>query len=127
MNLQLRIVRLRSLFAKPVRWLLARAGYNLVSINAFGLVPLNAFGHDPFRDIQLLSKKWNFSVQTFFDVGAHAGETSLKAVKQFPEARIFAFEPHPVTFLSLTDVTKDYSAVDLVQTALGAEAGDQVM
>jgi FkbM family methyltransferase len=112
-------MRLRSLIAKPVRWLVAKAGYDLV--------PLNAFGHDPFRDIRLLNEKWNSSVRTFFDVGANDGRTSLKAVKQFPEARIFAFEPHPETFLRLAHATKDYSAIDPVQKALGAEAGDQIM
>jgi FkbM family methyltransferase len=127
MNLDLRFMRLRSLITKPVRWLVAKAGYDLVPRNAFDLVPLSAFGHDPFRDIRLLNEKWNSSVQTFFDVGANDGGTSLKAVKQFPEARIFAFEPHPETFLRLSDATKDYSAVDPVQTALGAEVGDQVM
>ena len=112
-------MRLRSLITKPVRWLVAKAGYDLVN--------LNAFGHDPFRDIRLLNEKWNSSVRTFFDVGANDGDTSLKALKQFPQARIFAFEPHPDTFLRLKDATKDYSAIDPVQTALGAEAGDQVM
>ena len=112
-------MRVRSLIAKPVRWFVAKAGYELV--------PLNAFGHDPFRDIQMLTARWNSSVRTFFDVGANDGRTSLKVVKQFPRARIFAFEPHPETFLRLTDSTKNYSAVDPVQTALGAEAGDQVM
>jgi hypothetical protein len=81
-----RIVRmgLTSLIAKPVRWLIDKAGYTLMHPNAFE--------YDPFRDIQLLNERWNSSVQTFFDVGAHVGETSLKAVKQFPEARIFAFD-----------------------------------
>jgi len=120
-------MRLKSLIAKPVRWLAAKAGYDLVPLNTYDLVPLNAFGHDPFRDIRLLNEKWNSSVRTFFDVGANDGGTSLKALKQFPEARIFAFEPHPETFLRLTDATKNYSAVDPVQTALGAKAGDQVM
>ena len=112
-------MRLRSLIAGPVRWLFAEAGYDLVS--------LNAFGHDPFRDIRLLNKKWNSSVRTFFDVGANHGNTSFKALKQFPQAQIFAFEPHPETFLRLKDATKDYSAIDPVQTALGGEAGNQVM
>jgi FkbM family methyltransferase len=112
-------MRLRSLITKPVRWLVAKAGYDLV--------PLNAFGHDPFRDIRQLNERWNSSVRTFFDVGANDGRTSLKALRQFPEARIFAFEPHPETFLRLTEATKDHSAVDPVQKALGAEAGDQVM
>ena len=105
-------MRLRSLIAGPVRWLFAEAGYDLVN--------LNAFGHDPFRDIRILNEKWNSSVRTFFDVGANDGDTSLKALKQFPQAQIFAFEPHPDTFLSLKDATKDHSAIDPVQTALGA-------
>jgi FkbM family methyltransferase len=112
-------MRLRSLIAKPVRWLVEEAGYHLV--------PLNAFGHNAFRDIRLLNEKWNFSVRTFFDVGANDGATSLKAVKQFPEAQIFAFEPHPETFIRLTDATRDYPAVAPVQKALGAEDGVQVM
>jgi FkbM family methyltransferase len=120
-------MRLRSLIAKPVRWLVAKAGYDLVPLNAFDLVPLDAFGHDPFRDIRLLNEKWNSSVRALFDVGANYGGTSLKAVKQFPEAQIFAFEPHPETFLRLTDTTRHYSAIHPVQKALGAEAGDQVM
>jgi FkbM family methyltransferase len=112
-------MRLRSLVAKEVRWLVAKAGYDLV--------PLNAFGHDPFRDIRLLNEKWNSSVRTFFDVGANDGRTSLKAAKQFSEARVFAFEPHPETFLILTEAIKDHKAIDPVQTALGAEAGNRVM
>ena len=112
-------MRLRSLITQPVRWLVAKAGYDLVN--------LNAFGYDPFRDIRLLNEKWNSSVRTFFDVGANDGGTSLEALKQFPQARIFAFEPHPETFLRLKDATKDYSAINPVQTALGAEGGDQVM
>jgi FkbM family methyltransferase len=60
-------------------------------------------------------------------VGANDGATSLKALKQFPQAQIFAFEPHPETFLRLKDAVKDHSTIDPLQTALGAEAGDQVM
>jgi FkbM family methyltransferase len=116
-------MRLRQMITKPVRWLVAKVGYDLVKLN----VNFDAFGHDPFQDIQLLTQKWNSSVRTFFDVGANDGDTSLKALKQFPQAQIFAFEPHPETFLRLKDVTKDYLAIDPVQTALGAEAGDQVM
>jgi FkbM family methyltransferase len=99
--------------------LLAKSGYDLVN--------LNAIGYDPFRDIRILNEKWNSSVRTFFDVGANDGSTALKAQKQFPQARIFAFEPHPETFLRLKDATMHYSAIDPVQAALGAEAGDQVM
>src|SRR5262245_55429852 len=75
------------------------------------MVPLHAFGHDPFRDIRLLNEKSNSFVKTFFDVGAHAGSTSFKALVKFPEARVFAFEPHPETFSRLADATKKYSAM----------------
>jgi FkbM family methyltransferase len=95
--------------------------------SGYDLVPLNAFGHDPFRDIRLLTERENLSVRTFFDVGANEGGTSLKAVKQFPEARIFAFEPHPTSFARLKDAAEKYAAIELVQTALGAEAGDKIM
>lgn len=93
----------------------------------YDLVPLNMFGHDPFRDIRQLSERENLGVRTFFDVGANEGGTSLKVVKLFPEAHIFAFEPHPNTFSRLTDATKKYQAIEAVQTALGAEAGDKIM
>ena len=85
-------MRLRSLIAKPVRWLLAEAGYALVNLNAMAEYDswLDNFGHDPFRDIRLLNEKWNSSVRTFFDVGANDGATSLKGLKQFPQAQIFA-------------------------------------
>lgn len=100
-------------------WLASKAGYDLV--------PLDAFGHDPFRDIRQLSERENLSVRTFFDVGANEGGTSLKVTKQFPEARIFAFEPHPNTFARLKDATREYTAIEAVQVALGAEAGDRIM
>ena len=110
---------LRSLIANPLRRLVARAGYEMV--------PLNAFGHDPFRDIRLLNEKWNCTVQVFFDVGANDGGTSLKAVRQFPGAKIFAFEPHPEVFLRLAEATKEHASIHPVQVALGVKAGDQVM
>jgi FkbM family methyltransferase len=117
-------MHLKALIKSPLRWLVAKAGYELVPLNPLGL---NAFGRDPFRDIRLLCEKWNYPVQIVFDVGANDGETSLKAVKQFPDAKIFAFEPHPETFLRLAGVSKEYAAIDPVHVALGAEAGDRVM
>jgi FkbM family methyltransferase len=112
-------MRLRSLVAKPAKWLLARAGYELV--------PRGAFGHNPFRDIQLLSGRWGFPIRTFFDVGANDGQTTLTAAKLFPDACIFSFEPHPSTFERLVHATKDASKVKLVQCALGASIEDQIM
>jgi hypothetical protein len=76
-------MRLRSLIEEPVRSLVAKAGFDLVR--------LNRFGHDPFRDIRLLNGRWNSSVQTFFDVGANDGGTSLKARKPISGGAYFCF------------------------------------
>ena len=49
-------------------------------------------------DIERLCRAWNFSVLTFFDVGANWGETSALALARFSGARVFAFEPSASTF-----------------------------
>jgi hypothetical protein len=54
------------------------------------------------RDIARLSQGWGFTIRTFFDVGAHLGETTSAALKAFPSAKVFAFKPHPQTFSKLT-------------------------
>jgi hypothetical protein len=52
-------MRLKSLIAKPVRRLLAEAGYDLVNLSAKAEYDswLDNFGHDPFRDIRRLNEK----------------------------------------------------------------------
>jgi FkbM family methyltransferase len=47
-----------------------------------------------------------YSVGTFFDVGAHTGETSSAALANFPEAEVFAFEPPPPTFSVLQEKSR---------------------
>src|ERR1700753_1912296 len=104
-------MKLRSLITRPLRWSIAKAGYDLVWSESFG--------HDPFRDVQQLSSRWNSSIRIFFDVGANDGSTSLRAVNEFPDAQIFSFEPHAETFQRLTNVAKQYPAIHPIQTALG--------
>ena len=41
-------------------------------------------------------------ITVFFDVGANIGQTTLCALKNFPNATIYAFEPHEVTFAALS-------------------------
>ena len=55
------------------------------------------------------------------DVGAHHGEYSLELQKAFPEARIHAFEPHPITFHSLKSAVP--ASITLHQCAIGAKPG----
>jgi FkbM family methyltransferase len=61
------------------------------------------YGLDYMLDIERLCRAWQLSVRTFFDVGANWGETSAMALRRFPDARIFAFEPSVGTFKKLCD------------------------
>jgi FkbM family methyltransferase len=81
------------------------------------------FGVDPFLDINRLARDWRIAIRTVFDVGANVGETTVEALKAFPGARIFAFEPHPETFKTLRNALSSKRAV-LRNEALGSEAGE---
>ena len=59
------------------------------------------YGFDYMLDIERLCRAWDLSVRTFFDVGAHWGETSALALARFPDARLFAFEPSASAFAQL--------------------------
>ena len=74
-----------------------------------------------------LSKAWRYSIDVFFDVGANDGETIRRARDRFRNCRIIAFEPHPKTFLDLTENIKEAKNVELVNLALGSEIGEKVM
>lgn len=81
-----------------IRALCERAGYVLWKRDFI------RYGVEPFLDIERLSRIWKMPVRTFFDVGAHVGETAEAAREAFPSARIFSFEPHPATFEKLRSV-----------------------
>jgi FkbM family methyltransferase len=78
-----------------VRRLLERRGY---WVRHRSVLP---FGVDYQNDIQRLADISHHPVNVFFDVGANIGQTSLCALKNFPDATIYAFEPHEATFAAL--------------------------
>jgi FkbM family methyltransferase len=78
---------------------------------------------DAFSDIKRLSQAWNWDVKVFFDVGANDGATAKVALSQLPGARIFAFEPHPQTFVRLRDNISG-SQLSLFNFALGERTGE---
>jgi FkbM family methyltransferase len=55
-----------------------------------------------------------------FDVGANEGQTALRLVRLFPEARIHAFEPNPATLDSLRGAVKGHPRIVPEGLALGA-------
>jgi FkbM family methyltransferase len=86
---------IRRAVKRAIRGILEAAGYRVYHQSVL------PYGIDFMLDIERLSRAWGVPVRTFFDVGAHEGQTSALALSSFAEARVFAFEPHPVTFSKL--------------------------
>jgi FkbM family methyltransferase len=81
------------------------------------------YGISPFLDIARLNRAAGHSVRVFFDVGANVGQTSMEALREFPEARIIAFEPHPDIFAQLRQSVSN-SRFSPHQLALADRTGD---
>jgi FkbM family methyltransferase len=78
-----------------VRVLLRRFGYDIRSLTP------QSYGIDYVVDIDRLARAWTFPLATFFDVGAHQGETTKRVLLSFPNLTVIAFEPHPKSFAVL--------------------------
>jgi FkbM family methyltransferase len=81
-----------------IRALVKHAGFEIKRLG-----DQKPFGQDVFSDINRLSLAWNYQIKCLFDVGANDGATAIAALSHFNEARIFAFEPHPLTFATLRE------------------------
>ena len=94
---------------KTIRHFIEESGYY---VRHRSVLPL---GIEYQRDIIVLSKVLNIPIRTFFDIGAHIGDTAVDALKNFPDTHVFAFEPHPATFANLTSRISDprFSAYNL--------------
>lgn len=77
------------------------------------------YGVLPFLDIDRLSKAFGRNIEVFFDVGANIGQTSVVALKSFPDAVVFAFEPASDTFSKLSDRIRTNNRFFPHQIALG--------
>jgi len=108
---------MKRFLAKLIRTVLDRFGYVLWK-REFLL-----YGISPFLDIVRLGRASGHLVRTVFDVGANIGQTSRLALATFPDARIFAFEPHPDTFKRLTEAITD-QRLSAYQIAFGEQDGD---
>ncbi|MBL0016273.1 MAG: FkbM family methyltransferase [Bacteroidetes bacterium] len=61
-------------------------------------------------------------MRTVFDVGANVGQTALELVDEFPEAKIYSFEPVQTTFSQLKQNVAAYPNVHCTHAALGRVA-----
>jgi FkbM family methyltransferase len=68
-----------------------------------------------------------YPINLIFDVGANDGSTAMAALRNFPEARVVSFEPHPTTFAALNARIAGNLRHRSVNMALGAEAGEAEM
>ena len=57
------------------------------------------------------------------DVGANQGNYSLEAFRICPSIKIFAFEPHPITFASLSKRLEDYRNITAINKGISSENG----
>jgi FkbM family methyltransferase len=106
---------LRRILRRLIRGLLERMGYVLWKREFV------RYGIFPWLDILRLTRASGCSVGVFFDVGAHTGQTSKQALETFPQARVFAFEPHPQTFARLRGDLSD-DRLSIHELALSEQA-----
>src|SRR5262250_2304624 len=83
------------------------------------------YGISVYDDIVRLNRAWGRSVNTFFDVGANVGQTTREALHRFPNARVYAFEPHPTSFRKLAAIKDDRLSAH--QLALGELRGNATL
>lgn len=89
--------------------------------NAF----VGASHYRPRRDELSLFDNYVTGARTIFDVGANFGIMACLYAKRAPDARIFAFEPHPSTYATLKGNLErnGISNVSTHQLAVGSEKG----
>ena len=80
---------------KILKSTIRRFGYDITNVRN------QSFGINIWNDIERLSIAYRKSNQVAFDVGANVGSTSKELLKHFKGCRIYAFEPHPITFKKL--------------------------
>lgn len=110
---------LRSKVVRLIKWVLARHGLVLVSASRFGSYPL--------VDVKRLAAEWNYPVNTIFDVGANAGDSTLEVLNKFPKARVLSFEPHPPTFATLVTNAGGNPRFQGFNLAMGTVVGEVEM
>jgi FkbM family methyltransferase len=111
-----------TVFARPV---LAPYHYFLLKLAQRGLGVMNysssTISGERYLIFQLLPRLVNNDSPVFFDIGANQGNYSKMLSQRFPEARIFAYEPHPLNYDAL--VRAAIPGVLASNEALGAEVG----
>jgi len=108
------------------RWLIARKSFYQLNLHLYklslrGIGVLNSEGSLATGETAFF--KWlkdnHFHPQYILDVGANTGDLSLELIKVFPDAQIWAFEPHPKTFKKLKQNIHNHKSIHPFQLGLG--------
>jgi len=108
------------MIAEAIRWILKLDGRVLIK-------PRYHWGVDPFADIRRFAGALNIEVKSFFDVGAHEGETAIRALVELPGSTVVSFEPHPATFARLCSKMRRANGFVAVNSAVGNVFSDVMM
>src|SRR5689334_14364812 len=115
-----------ALFAKPV---FARFHYALLRLALRGLGVMNYYDRSISGEDYFITKCLPQLVRSrppvLFDIGANRGEYAALLARQFPDAKIYAFEPHPRNFEVLAN--SKISNLAPYPIALGSAAGQTVL
>ena len=78
-------------------------------------------GMDSFLEIKNLANHYSIPIDTFFDVGANIGQSTIAFKKKFPDAKVYAFEPISNTIKQFNTTTKGLASIYMCPMALGSQ------
>jgi FkbM family methyltransferase len=114
----------RFLFARP-RFRRLNAALHSLALHGLGVLNFEneEVSGERFLIQRYLPAKIRNPRPVFFDVGANVGNLTASLLGKFPDALIYAFEPHPRNFLRLSNAGFAPGRVALNNLALGSAPG----
>lgn len=82
---------------------------------------VSGVGHDFNADVK--ARLSHIDMRTIFDVGAHIGLTAIEFSDEWPQADVYAFEPHPGNFARMKSNLVGKPDIRLHHLGLGSEPG----
>jgi hypothetical protein len=82
---------------------------------------------EPFADQQAILQRCGVEVRRVFDLGAHIGATVRQYRALFPSAKIYAFEPFPQSFQSLSRLAAGDARIEACNVAVSDSDGTAVL
>jgi FkbM family methyltransferase len=113
------------LFAKPYFQKINMLMFNM-AIRGLGILNFydDAVSGEKHFVNNVLPKYVSSKFPIIYDVGANIGTYSLMILKAFPDAQIFAFEPHPNSFSQLIKKQSFSPKIRCFNLALGSQFGN---